>query len=290
MFIKQTSLLLAASLTLAGCSSISLQSPKDQFSDAFIPTIKAEKALAQKKVCCDNFSQLTYQEISDDEPLFVPITENSQAYQFATGKSFVQAYKLSTKGSKIKLEISALITDTVIVPQIMLLDGEFNITRTISSDKFIYEEAKLLTGDVLSADLTVYRSQKDSMKNETYLLFYTTDQAKKSTTTIIHPAKSFAKAHSTVVPEIEDPIIPHSATGLVKIKIAKEGTRADDENIYIPEIVTAQDNALTETQYNQAVIKAVKDKELDKALKIVEEAEAAGYLAVRETFIEALKN
>lgn len=289
MFIKQTSLLLAASLLLAGCSSISLTSPKDQYAGAFITIAEAEQALAKKEICCDNFSQLTYQEISDDEPLFIPITSDSQVYQFATGKSFVQAYKLTTKGSKIKLQISALITDTVIVPQIILLDANFNITRTINSDKFSYTEAKLLTGDVLSSDLTIYRSQKNNLKNETYLLFYTTDQAKKNSTTIIHPAKSFAKAHSTVIPTIADPVIPHSSTGLVKIKIAKEGTRGDEENIYIPSIVIDQGNTLTESQYNQAIIKAVEAKELDNALRIVEQAEAAGYIAARETFIEALK-
>lgn len=298
MFIKQTSLFLAASLLLAGCSSISLQSPKDQYAGAFIPTVEAELALAKKEVCCENFSQLTYQEISDDEPLFIPITNDSQVYLFATGKSFVQAYKLTTKGSKIKLQVSALISDTVIVPQIMLLDANFKITRMINSDKFTYTEAKLLTGDVLSSDLTIYRSQKNNSKNETYLLFYTTDQAKKSTTTITHPAKSFAKAHNTVEPNIADPIIPHSAMGVIELEIEGQGSDGDNENSYVPENmqtetinkqVTSELNITTEVKFNQEIIEAITANELDKALKIVEKAEKVGSRTARATFINALK-
>lgn len=290
MFIKKTSLLLAASLALAGCSSISLESPSDQFPGAYMTPTQAQQTLAKKEACCTDFSQLTFQEINDDEPLFIPITKDSQVYQFPSGKSFVQAYKLTSGGNKLKLEISALIGESVLVPQIMLLDADFNITRTINSDKFAYTEARLLTGDALDTEITIYRSEKDNSKNETYLLFYTTDQAKTGTTTIIHPAKSFAKAHGNAIPEIDDPIIPHSAMGLVKLKVEKIGTSGDNANAYIPEVVTSQDNAINETQYNQAIVDAVDANQLDKAMKIVEDAEAAGYFRAREVFIEAIKD
>ncbi len=294
MIIKQSSLILVAGLIISGCSNMSnmsLQSPKDLYANAFVDPAQASQSLAQKQVCCDNFEQLEYQEINSDDDLFIPLSSDSQVYSFVSGKSFVQAYKLTNNNSKLTLTINGLIYNTVVAPQVTLLDANFNITRTIPASQFTYKTAKLLNGDILSAELTIFRPQANNLANETYLLFYTTDEAIAGDTTIIHPAKSYAKAHSTVEPDIADPIIPHSAMGVIELEIDVLGTAGDSENSYMPVAIankTAAAPALTEKEFNQAIVAAVAVKDIDKALAIVDQAEAAGSQSARETFVNAL--
>ncbi|MCG6201416.1 MalM family protein [Psychromonas antarctica] len=291
MIIKQSSFILAASLVISGCSNTTLQSPREIYGSAFINQEQASQALARKEACCDDFSQLRYQEINSNNDLFIPLDSDSQVYNFASGKSFVQAYKLTSNNSELKLQISAIIANTVVAPQITLLDTNFHITRTIPVNQFTYKTAKLLAGDVLSTELTIFRPQSNNVTNETYLLFYTTNQAVLGSTTIIHPAKSFAKAHGTVEPDIADPIIPHSAMGLIKLESEEQGAKTDDSNSYIPKIISSLGKATklpTEQEFNQKIIAAVVAKEIDKALTIVKEAEANGSQTARETFVKAL--
>lgn len=293
MFIKHTSLILAASLVIAGCSSNVLQSPKEKYSSAFIEPVQAQHILSQKQACCNSFQELQYQEINSDDDLLIPITGDSQVYSFPSGKSFVQAYKLTTKGTKLTLNIDSFIFNTTLAPQITLLDADFNITRTIPAKNFTYEEARLLKGNTLSAKINIYRAQANNSANETYMLFYTTDKALANTTTILHPAKSYARVHKTVEPRVADPIIPHSAMGLIELEIDVEGSKAEVENSYIPVAVKEkgkQLKAYTEVEFNQEIIQAVSAKKIDKALTLVDLSEKAGFTTARDTFINALKN
>ncbi|WP_028862085.1 MalM family protein [Psychromonas aquimarina] len=297
MIIKQSSLILLAGLTLAGCSQSVLKSPIDNNAEAFIEPAKASLVLANKQPCCKDFSQLKYKEIANDDTLYIPLTSGSQVFAFPEGNSFVQAYKLTTKAKRLKLTVSGLIKNTAFAPQLTLLDANFNVTRTISTKHFLYKEASMLSGDMLSADLSIFRAQEDNSANETYLLFYTTEKAMADSTTIIHPSKAFAIAHGTVPPDIADPVIPHSAMGIIKLDVEAQGTKADVENTYIPEAIPAampmpstKKVLTTEVEFNQAIVQAVAAKEIDKALTIVDDAEEAGFNNARETFIEALKN
>ncbi len=297
MIIKQSSLILLAGLTLAGCSQSLLKSPIDENAEAFIEPAKASLLLAEKQPCCQDFSQLQYKEISNDDTLYIPLTSDTQVFTFPEGKSFVKAYKLTTKAKKLKLTVSGLIKNTAFVPQLTLLDANFNITRTISTKHFLHEEASMLTGDLLSADLTIFRAQEGNSANETYLLFYTTEKAVAGSTTVTHPSKSFAIAHGTVPPDIADPVIPHSAMGMIMLEIEPQGTKADIENAYIPEAIPAavpmpssKKVLTTEIEFDQAIVQAVAANEIDKALSIVDDAKAAGFANARETFVDALKN
>ncbi|MFT6987487.1 MAG: maltose operon protein [Psychromonas sp.] len=302
MIIKQTSLLLVTSLIIAGCSNQSMQSPKDQYSNSFIAPAQASEILAEKPSCCDDFSQLQYQEINNNDDLLIPLSSDSQVYTFDSGKSFVQAYKLTSNDTELKLSVNAIIYNTVVAPQVTLLDANFNVTRTISADQFSYTPAKLLDGDMLSAELTIFRPQANNAANETYLLFHTTNQNRAGTTTIIHPAKSFAKAHNTVAPDIADPIIPHSAMGIIELEIDVIGKGGSNERNYTPLAITeksadispaitaktAAAPVLTEQQFNRAIAVAVAAEEIEKALSIVDQAEAAGSKTARKTFINAV--
>ena len=285
---KKCSFLLFFSFVISGCSSSLLQSPLDKHANVFIAPSQAKQILSEKQPCCENFSQLKFHDISSDDTLYIPLTDDSQVYSFAEGKSFAQAYKLTNNATKIKFTASGLIAETALQPQIMLLDANFNVTRTISRDKFIYKKPSMLNGDQLSTELTIYRPQLDNILNETYLIFYTTEKASAGSTTIEHPAKTYAIAHSNEPPNIADPIIPHSTMGLIKLEV--DFQEMQDDN-YIPAAIApvSQVDVKTEKQYNAAIVDAVEALQIDQALNLVEQAEAAGSTTARDTFIDALK-
>ena len=280
----------ALSIALAGCSSVNLESPKDKYQEAFVVPEKASQMLQEKESCCLDYSQFTYQNIENDDTFFVPVTDTSQVFQFESGKSFFQAYKLDFPSNEVDLEISAIISNTVINPQIILLDGNFNVTRTISADAFKYNEASLLNGNQLTTEIKIKRPKSGSLENETYLIFYTTDAAILGSTTIIHPAKQFAKAHSTVPPAIDDPIIPHSSVGVIKVTFDVIDVEEIGEASYQPEYIKeGKGTTPSEADYNKLIIKAVNANEIDKALGFVDQSEAAGFKSARPTFVDALK-
>jgi len=289
---------LICSLTLLGCSSTALHTAKEGYPDAFIESQQASQQLAQTSSCCEAFQQLTYQPLSNDQLQYIAFDKTSSAYHFESGKSFYKAYKLDENISELTVYVNGLFYNTVFAPQVMLLDSQFKQTRIIQANKFTYQQAKLLNGDELNASFTINRPNLNNPANETYFIVYSTNEAMQGSTTVIHPAKLDAQARSLVEPDIADPVINHSAMGVVKLQfemIDKDeryiATEQVTENSYIaPEVeAVAVSNVLTETQYNQKILSALANNEIAKALQLVEQAEKIGSTSARPTFIEAIK-
>lgn len=285
-----TYIAILCSVALIGCSSTSLHSPKENNLSAFTSSTKASQQLTATLPCCDSLATLTFQPLSEDNTQYIAFDEGSQAYDFETGKSFYQAYKLDDNISELKVTLSGLFYNTVFSPQVVLLDSQFNKTRTIAVDKFIYKEAKLLNGDELSASFSITRPNLNNPKNETYFVIYSTKQAMQAETTITHPAKLDARGRNVVEPDIADPIIKHSAMGVVKLDL----TLSAKNDAYIAEEIPVSDknmaeNSLTEEQYNEKIINAVADGSIKLALQLVDQAEALGSKSARATFVAAIK-
>lgn len=278
------------SMTLLGCSSTALQSPKNDNRDAFINTLEASKQLAQTVPCCDSLDELEYQVLNNDKAQYIAFDKDTNAYNFESGKSFYQAYKLDKNISELTVTVSGLFYNTVFSPQVLLLDSQFRKTRIISTDKFNYKEAKFLNGDELTAKFSITRPNLNNPANETYFIIYTTEQAILDATTITHPAKLDARGRSVVEPDIDDPIIDHSSMGVVKLTFDMK----NKNDSYVAEEALASEanstkDMLTESQYNQEIVKAVADGEIEAALQLVDQAEAAGSKSARNTFVEAIK-
>ena len=60
-----------------------------------------------------------------------------------------------------------------------------------------------------------------------YMVIYTTDADLTTETTITHPAKLYAIAHKTEVPNLTDPKIPHARLGHIDVKINLEASTGD---------------------------------------------------------------
>jgi len=294
---------LICSLTLLGCSSTVLHAPKDENPSAFISSEEASSQLSEVTSCCDDLQKLNYEQLSDDTVQYLAFDNRSPAYDFASGKSFYKAYRLDANISELTVRVDGLFYNTVFAPQVMLLDSQFKQTRIIRANKFTYQQAKLLNGDELNASFTINRPNLNNPANETYFIIYSTNEAMQGSTTITHPAKLDAQARSLVEPDIADPVINHSAMGVVKLQfelinkddryIALEPEQSDS---YIAPESTTQSitsksnvNKSTETQYNQQILSALANNEIAKALQLVEQAEAAGSTSARSTFVEAIK-
>ena len=52
-----------------------------------------------------------------------------------------------------------------------------------------------------------------------YVLVFTTDKDLQQTTTLLDPAKAYAKGVGNAVPDIPDPIARHTTDGLLKLKV-----------------------------------------------------------------------
>jgi len=153
-------------------------------------------------------------------------------------------------------------------------------------------------------------------QQQIYLLVYTTRQDLAGTTILTNPAKAYAEGIGTTAPAIPDPIARHASTGNIKIEVV---TEQSSSNIMIgqpfstpasapvvvgattlpgpatlpaPTTSTAQAAPMlndTEHFFNQAIKQAVSDGNIDKALKLLNEAERLGSTSARQTFISSVK-
>lgn len=128
-----------------------------------------------------------------------------------------------------------------------------------------------------------------------------------------NPAKAYAAGVGNAVPDIPDPIASHSTSGTLKLKVTAE---QGSGNVMIgmlqpapaaapvvvgstapatvaPAAVPAKPSEPmlndTESYFNNSIRQAVKAGDIDKALKLMNEAERLGSTTARETFIGSVK-
>lgn len=166
-----------------------------------------------------------------------------------------------------------------------------------------------------------------------YVLVFTTPQDVQQTTTMVDPAKAYAKGNGNAVPDIPDPIARHATDGTLKLKVKTSsgssvlvgplfGSSSTAAPVTVgntaapvysapaapvaapvaatavaaPAVVSSAPAAKsepvlndTESYFNNAIKQAVKEGNIDKALKLLNEAERLGSTSARSTFIGAVK-
>ena len=156
-----------------------------------------------------------------------------------------------------------------------------------------------------------------------YVLVFTTPQDLQQTTKLIDPAKAYAKGTGNAVPDIPDPIAKHTTEGTLGLKVKTSSgssvlvgplfgssgpgpvtvgnTAAPVYNapaaapvvapVAAPAPAAKSEPMLddTETYFNNGIKQAVKAGDIDKALKLMNEAEKLGSTTARETFIGSVK-
>lgn len=325
---SKVALTILCSTLMTACASLEATvAPTQEYKSILDSRASALQQLGSATVCCTSISELQYQPLAAEQKRVVAIDGSSPAFNFPEGKSYYAAFKLPTNSGDLKITVAGLIDKTLFNPTVLLLDSQFKPTRTIGADIITYKPARMLDGDRVEGVFTIDRSYVGNPNNETYMVIYTTQATLSQTTQAMSPSKMMAKSLSVQDYGAKDPLIPHSAWGVVKIDVEDMSASALGDNFYKPvyqeaidantPIVDATPNKLvvpvataatatavagatvakpapamlseTEAFYQSQIEKAVKAGDIDKAMKLVNEAERAGSTKAKGVFIDAVK-
>ncbi|MFU2315854.1 maltose operon protein MalM [Rahnella sp. PCH160] len=252
-------------------------------------------------------------------PLVPPVTQDvtlgTSSVQINQGEiqGAVGAFALPADRGSLEITLTSIATGkTLYAPNVLVLDEQMRPAAFYPSSYFPYQKPGIVSSDRLEGTLklTPALGQK-----QIYLLVYTTRQDLAGTTQMTNPAKAFAAGVGNAVPDIPDPIARHTPTGTLSIKVTAEQRTG---NVMIGQIFPSSAPAAatpvvvgntqpaaapaatpakpnepmlsdSESYFNDAIKKAVKAGDVDKALKLLDEAERLGSKTARKTFIESVK-
>ncbi|HHT8826617.1 TPA: maltose operon protein MalM [Yersinia enterocolitica] len=257
--------------------------------------------------------QLPWQPLVPPATQDIKLTASSPQISQGNVEGAVAAFALPADRGSMEITLSSLVTDNQLFsPSVLVLDEQMRPAAYYPSSYFTYEKAGIMTSDRLQGvmKLTPALGQK-----QIYLLVYTTRDDLVKTTKLLDPAKAYAMGVGNAVPDIPDPIAKHIPTGNLRIKATAEqgmgnvmigliqstpspapvvvGSAAQPAVVVAPAPVAAKpaEPMLSETEnyFNQAIKDAVKAGDVDKALKLLNEAEHLGSTSARKTFISSVK-
>jgi len=294
-----------AALTVAGCSSEPLRrvdalttSPKPLEQ----PIRQARSALTAAPTCCSSIDQLPFQPLEAGFTGDVLIDTQAPAYNFETGKSFLRAFTLPAGGPSFEIRLYSQAGSSVLAPNAMLLDSRMRPTRLLDGDDFAYVPPTGLKGDSLDARLRIDRSQPEHPGNERYLILYTSDAQMAGQTVLQHPAKAYAKALGNEPPSIPDPVAKHSPVGVIRLVMIPDNAAGSTAKGYVPGYSIGQEmgnelpsapapTVLPETSayYRQAIDAALAQKDLERALRLADEAARVGDSTAKQHLLERIE-
>ncbi|HEA3198786.1 TPA: transcriptional regulator [Aeromonas veronii] len=329
---SKVALTILCSTLMTACASLEATvAPTQEYKGILDSRASALQQLGTATVCCSSINELQYQPLAAEQKRVVAIDGSSPAFNFPEGKSYYAAFKLPSNSGDLKITVAGLIDKTLFNPTVLLLDSQFKPTRTIGANIITYKPARMLDGDRVEGVFTIDRSYVGNPNNETYMVIYTTQATLSQTTQAMSPSKMMAKSMSVQDYGAKDPLIPHSAWGVVTLDVEDLSASALGDNFYKPvyqeaidantPIVDTTPNKLvvpvatattaataatsvagatvakpapamlseTEAFYQSQIEKAVKAGDIDKAMKLVNEAERAGSTKAKSVFIDAVK-
>lgn len=336
-----TTATLAFSLVmLTGCASSGKSSwfaPMESRSPMYTAVSPSAAAsleiLGAAKVCCDSLSGLDFAPLDTQSTRFYEINAASQAFDFSTGKSLLQAFVIPDDLERATLTIDAIAGATVFVPTVLLLDRNFQVTRAVDSSNFRYTPAGFMEPQRLRGRVYLDRHQGGELAGERYLVVFTTDKDLRGSTRMISEARLYARARGLANPGLPDPVAQHAATGVFRMGVGELETSVRASRAYVRQQKgaaryvepaaggvaagttgsTASPAApvrkpvpkpsksgskpvgaqpmLQETQrmYDRMIEESVSVGDMDRAWRLVQEAERAGSSSARDTFLIAVE-
>lgn len=238
-----------------------------------------------------------------------------------TGK--VAAYSVPANIGELTITLTSLANKQIGIyaPNVLVLDQNLTPAAYFPGSYFTYQEPGVVSEDRLEG---VIKLTPALGQQKLYLLVFTTPQDLQKTTTMTNPAKAYAKGVGNAVPDIADPVARHTPDGKLKLKVSTNsassvlvgplfgssgpssvtvGNTAAPATAYnAPTPAPAPAHAApaptakgepvlndTEQYFNQAIKQAVNSGDIDKALKLLNEAERLGSTSARSTFISSVK-
>lgn len=242
----------------------------------------------------------------------------------------VAAYSVPANIGELNITLTSEVNKQtqVFAPNVLILDQNMTPSAFFPSSYFTYQEPGVISADRLEG---VMRLTPALGQQKIYVLVFTTPQDLQQTTTLVDPAKAYAKGTGNAVPDIPDPIARHVSEGTLKLKVknssassvlvgplfgssgpapvtvgntatpvysAPAAAPATAAVVAAPVAASATASPAvksepvlndTESYFNSAIKQAVKEGNIDKALKLLNEAERLGSTSARSTFISSVK-
>ncbi|MCD1126285.1 maltose operon protein MalM [Jinshanibacter sp. LJY008] len=252
------------------------------------------------------------------QPLVPPTTQtiklDAASPQLSQGdiRSAVATIALPANRGTLEITLSSLVDNkSVYAPNVLVLDEQMRPAAYYPSERFAYAGPEVMDSDRLQGTL---RLTPALGQQQIYMLVYTTNKDLQQTTKLTAPAKAYAKGVGNAVPDIPDPIAQHSEQGTLKVVVKSD---QQNGNVMIGQLMPASssdvaatavipapapaapvakahaapEKVLTDTEdyFNQSIRAAVKQGDIDKALKLLDEAERLGSTTARETFVGSVK-
>ena len=265
--------------------------------------------------------QLTWTPVDQSKTQSTQLANAGQRLDVAGITGPVAAYSVPANIGELTLTLTSEVNKqtSVFAPNVLILDQNMTPSAFFPSSYFTYQEPGVMSADRLEG---VMRLTPALGQQKLYVLVFTTDKDLQQTTTLLDPAKAYAKGVGNAVPDIPDPIARHTTDGLLKLKVKTSssssvlvgplfgssgpgpvtvGNTAAPAVAYAapaaavaapaPQPVKKSEPMLndTESYFNQAIKDAVAKGDVDKALKLLDEAERLGSKSARSTFISSVK-
>lgn len=264
--------------------------------------------------------QLTWTPVDQSNTQTTQLSTGGQRLDVAGISGPVAAYSVPANIGELNITLSSEVNKqtSVFAPNVLILDQNMTPSAFFPSSYFTYQEPGVMSADRLEG---VMRLTPALGQQKLYVLVFTTEKDLQQTTKLLDPAKAYAKGVGNSVPDIPDPIARHTTDGLLKLKVKTNssssvlvgplfgssgpgpvtvGNTAAPAPTYAAPVaapVAAPAPAKksepmlndTESYFNKAIKDAVAKGDVDKALKLLDEAERLGSTSARSTFISSVK-
>lgn len=284
---------LLASLALPAYADINLV-PQDLSAAPTIPTASLQR--------------LSWQPVDTSRVQSTLLTQGGTQLNVAGISGPVAAYSLPANQGELTVTLSSEVAhNQVFAPNVLVLDENLRPAAWFPSRFFSYQQPGVMSADRLEG---VMKLTPALGQQKIYLLVFTTAQDLSQTTTLVDPAKAYARGTGHAVPDIPDPIARHGLEGKIKLKVSTSSassilvgplfgsssptpvTVGNTQPVAQAAARTAPAAPLvddTESYFNQSIRQAVDQGNIDKALKLLDEAERLGSTSARKTFISSVK-
>ena len=257
--------------------------------------------------------QLIWTPVDQSKTQSVDLLTGGQRLDVAGISGPVAAWSVPANIGELTLTLTSEVNKQkqIFAPNVLILDQNMTPSAFFPSSYFTYQQPGVMTADRLEG---VMRLTPALGQQKLYVLVFTTEKDLQQTTTLMDPAKAYAKGAGNAIPDIPDPIARHTTDGVLKLKVKTNSgssvlvgplfgssgpgpVTVGNTAAPVAAPVTAPAPAAksepmlddTETYFNNGIKQAVAKGDIDKALKLMNEAERLGSKSARSTFISSVK-
>lgn len=292
--------------------------PGVSFADVnFVP----QNTTAAPSIPASALQQLTWTPVDQSKTQSTQLATGGQRLDVSGISGPVAAWSVPANIGELTLTLTSEVDKqtSVFAPNVLILDQNMTPSAYFPSEYFTYQEPGVMSADRLEG---VMRLTPALGQQKIYVLVFTTNNDLQRTTKLIDPAKAYAKGTGNAVPDIPDPIAKHGTDGKLTLKVKNSSGSsvlvgplfgssgpgpvtvgntaapvysAQPAPVAAPAVAPApaakSEPMLndTESYFNQAIKQAAAKGDIDKALKLLNEAERLGSKTARATFISSVK-